>query len=290
MTHSHPHPPGARLALAVVVTILLVLIKGLGAWFGHSLALEADAAHSLGDVGALGLAWYADQQRHRPPTASLTFGWGRVEILTGLLNALVLWGLAVYLGWTALHQWAHPETANAGVMALAAAIALVANGGLAWSFRNPEDLNRRSTLWHLLTDAAGSLGVLIAAGILAVTGWGPINAMVTLAIAALMVWGPWSVIRETLRILLEATPTAVPIVDITHGMEAVAGVGRVHDLHVWAVGSQQWALTCHVELVETSRSAQTILCDLHECLAQYGIDHTTIQLETPAESHAEPPW
>lgn len=289
---SHTHIPAApnRFAAAFAVTAGLVALKAFGAWAGHSLALGADAAHSLGDVGALGLAWYADRQRHRPPTAALTFGWGRVEILAGLLNALVLWGLAGALGWTAIRQWNLPAPASAGIMAVASIISLVVNGVLAWGFQDAQDVNRRSTLWHLLTDAAGSLGVLVGAGILAATGWQPINAVVTLAIAILMVWGPWSIIRDTLRILLEATPAEVPIADITKRMEAVPGVARVHDLHVWAVGSQQWALACHVEIAESPPSAQTVLCDLHECLAEYGIDHTTIQLETAAEAHAEPPW
>lgn len=290
MSHAHAPAASGRFAAAFAVTASLVVLKALGAWAGHSLALGADAAHSLGDVGALGLAWYADRQRHRPPTAALTFGWGRVEILVGLLNALVLWGMAGVLGWIAIRQWTHPTEASAGIMAIASAVALGVNGVLAWGFRDPKDMNRQSTLWHLLTDAMGSFGVLVGAGILAATGWQPVNAVVTLGIAILMVWGPWSIIRDTLRILLEATPAAVPIADITGRMEAIPGVARVHDLHVWAVGSQQWALACHVEMVESPPSAQTVLCDLHECLAGYGIDHTTIQLETAEEVHTEPPW
>ncbi len=279
-----------RFATALIATASLVLLKVLGAWAGHSLALGADAAHSLGDVGALGLAWYADRQRNRPPTDVLTFGWGRVEILVGLLNALVLWALAGALGWAAVRQWSHPTAANAEIMALAAGVALVVNGVLAWNFRESEDLNRRSTWWHLMTDAAGSLGVLVGASILAATGWRPINAVVTLAIVLLMIWGPWSIIRDTFRILLEATPAKVPLADIAAKMQAVPGVARVHDLHVWAVGSQQWALACHIELAASPPSAQTVLCDLHDCLAGFGFDHTTIQLETSAEAHPEPGW
>lgn len=291
MSHSHHHPaPGAHaFRSAVWVTVGLVIVKAFGARISHSLALSADAAHSLGDVGALGMAWYADRQYRKAPTDTLTFGWGRVEILVGLLNALVLWLLAGVFFWSGIHQWIHPTPANPGIMALAASLALVVNLVLAWWFRQPDDINGQSTLWHLLSDAAGSLGVLVGAGILGTTGWTPINAVVTIIIAGLMVVGPWSVIRDALRVLLEATPTEVPVADITRRMEALPGVSRVHDLHIWVVGSHQWALSCHVSVVGTPAS-QELLCDLHDCLADYGIDHSTIQLETAAEAHEEPPW
>lgn len=292
MSHTHPHAHGTsgRFTVALIVTIGLVVLKAIGAWAGHSLALGADAAHSLGDVGALGLAWYADRQQRRPPTPALTFGWGRVEILAGLVNALVLWGLAGAMAWRAVGQWTHPAIANPGIMAGASALALIINGVLAWLFRDPTDLNQRSTAWHLLTDAAGSLSVLVGAGILAVTGWEPINAVVTWGIAALMFWGPWSIIRDTLRILLEATPPAVPLGEITAHMESVPGVTKVHDLHVWAVGSQQWALASHVTLTADAPPAQDVLCHLHDVLSAQGINHCTIQIETAAEAHPHPPW
>lgn len=291
--HHHAHPQAgtaSRLfARAVVVTIMLVLIKSLGAWWGHSLALGADAAHSLGDAGALGLAWYADHQRRRPPEAHLTFGWGRIEVLVGLANALLLWVLAGGLGWDALQHW-HQGAASPLVMALAAALSLIANGLLAWGFRDPDDLNRRSTLWHLASDSAGSFGVLLAALVLRLAGWTPVNAVVTLLIAVLMVWGGWGVVRDTVRVLLEAAPASIPLDDLIGRMETVRGVDRVHDLHVWTIGSHEPALACHVTLLEAAPPPQDVLCDLHDLLATYGIDHTTIQVETSAESHPEPSW
>jgi cobalt-zinc-cadmium efflux system protein len=278
------------LGRALAVTAALVVIKAIGAWWSHSLALGADAAHSLGDVGALGLAWYADWQRRQPPTPQLTFGWGRVEVLVALLNAIVLWALAGGLVWEAILQWQHPTPSKSLIMALAAGIALIINAALAWGFRDPQDLNRRSTLWHLVTDAAGSLGVLIGAVILSLTGWDRVNSVITVVIAGLMVFGAWGIMRDTVRVLLEATPAALPIANITQYIESIPGVARVHDLHVWTVGSGQLALACHVNLSPTAPPSQEVLCQLHDVLAQHGIDHTTIQLETPAESHREPSW
>ncbi len=121
--HGHGVPGG--FGYAVAVTMVLIIAKVVGAWWGHSVALGADAAHSLGDVGDLGFAWCADRQRHRPPTAYFTFGWGRLEVLAGLTNALSLWVLAGALGWDALQHWQQPQ-ANAGIMAAAAGVSLVA--------------------------------------------------------------------------------------------------------------------------------------------------------------------
>lgn len=291
MSHSHASPSDSRGAFtrAVAVEVALVIIKALGAWWGHSLALGADAGHSVGDVGALGLAAYADRKRRQPPTQQLTFGWGRLEVLMGLLNALLLWGLAGGMSWQAIAHWQQP-TANAFIMAVAATLSLVTNGVLAWGFRDAHDLNARSTLWHLATDSAGSFAVLLAAGVLQYTGWTPINAVVTLVIAALMVWGGWGVVRDTVSVLLEAAPATLRTEDLTRTLEAVSGVNRIHDLHVWAVSSDQPALACHVTLDADAPPAQDVLCQLHDVLAEQGIDHSTIQIETAEEAHVEPPW
>ena len=284
---------GTPFQTALVITAALVALKALGGIWSHSLALEADAVHSLGDAAALGLAWYADKVHRRPPTTRLTFGWGRTEVLIGLLNAVVLWILAAVFIVEAWVQWHHPAVANAPLMAITSALALLMNGLLAGIFRHPQDLNRRSAYWHLLTDAAGSFGVLVAAVVLGLTGWAPVNAVMTVAIAVLMVWGAWGVVRDTVRVLLEGTPSSFPLVEITQRMESVTGVHHVHDLHVWSVGSTQLALACHVTLQEQESQilkSQDILCDLHDVLAAYGIHHTTIQLETGVDVHPEPPW
>lgn len=292
--HRHTHTPvqSSAFALAFTATMALVVVKLVAGVWAQSLALKADAVHSLGDVGALALAWYADRSRQRPPTHRLTFGWGRTEILVGLLNALALWGLAVTFVWQAWQAWHHPVPANPVIMAIAALISLVANGILAKRFVHSHDLNRQSTFWHLVSDAAGSLGVLAAAIILFFTKWQPINAVTTVAIALLMFWGAWGVVRDTISILLEAAPASLPMADIIKELERVPHVERVHDLHVWTIGSHQPALSCHVRLKNHTPlpPSQEILCDLHDILERWGIDHSTIQVETHEETHSEPSW
>ncbi len=292
MNHEHDHSDSSTFKLAFIVTIILVIAKAWGGIWANSLALEADAVHSVSDVAALGLAWYADRLQRRPPSQRMSFGWGRTEILIGLLNAVVLWILAAWFLWQAWHQWIHPVITNAPVMAVTAILALITNTILAMAFSHGDDFNRRSTFWHLLTDAAGSAGVLVAAGILGVFGWLPINSVITVAIAILMVWGSWGIIRDTLHVLLESTPKDISLQAIMASLEAVPGVERVHDLHAWTVGSHQLALACHVTMMPTTpiSDSQTLLCQLHDLLASYGIHHTTIQMETADEIHSEPDW
>jgi cobalt-zinc-cadmium efflux system protein len=290
---SHTHHASGRVFLeAFLATVALVAIKAIGAYVGHSLALAADAAHSLGDVAALGLGWYAERQLMRPPTVHLTFGWGRIEVLVGLVNAVVLWILAAILGWEAWRQWFYPSLASPPIMAGAAALALLVNLVLAWRFRVRQNLNQDSIFWHLTSDGLGSLGVLVAAAVITATGFQGASSLVTFAIALLIVWGAWGVVRGTLRVLLEATPAWLPLDDVLAALAEVPGVVRVHDLHVWSVGSQQAALACHVQ-VDESRAAgagQDLLCELHDLLASFGIEHTTIQVETASEVHSEPSW
>ncbi len=290
--HSHSNANSSAFKIAFIVTILLVILKAFGGIWADSLALQADAVHSLSDVAALGLAWYADRIQRRPPSPGMSFGWGRTEVLIGLLNAVVLWILAAVFLWQAWFQWRHPVFANAALMAVTAILALITNALLAAAFSHADDFNRRSTFWHLLTDAAGSAGVLIAALVLGLLGWARINSVMTVVIAVLMVWGSWGIIRDTLRVLLESTPAGVSLESITQSLEAVPGVDRIHDLHVWTVGSHQLALACHATMTASTpvSASQDILCQLHDILGTYDIHHTTIQMETANEVHDEPDW
>lgn len=290
--HSHSDAHSAAFKFAFIATILLVVVKAIGGFWAQSLALQADAVHSLSDVAALGLAWYADRIQRRPPSHQMSFGWGRTEVLIGLVNAVVLWILAAVFIGQAWHQWLHPVAANAPIMAITASLAVITNALLARTFSDADDFNRKSTFWHLLSDAAGSAGVLVAAAVLGVFGWAPINSVMTVAIAILMVWGSWGIIRDTLRVLLESTPVGVSLEAITQSLEEVSGVERIHDLHIWTVGSHQLALACHVTMTPATpiSESQDLLCQLHDLLATYDIHHTTIQMETAREMHNEPDW
>jgi cobalt-zinc-cadmium efflux system protein len=279
----------APFAAALAVTLTLVALKAAAGTWGHSLAVVADAGHSLGDAGAMGLAWYADARSRRQPAAAFTFGGGRAEVLMGLANALLLWVLAGALSWQAWHSWT-AGGALPGLMAAAALASLAANGLMTWAFRHPGTLNAASVARHVAADGAASLGVLLAAAVLWATGWTPVNAVATLVIAALMVWSGWGVVRDAVRVLMEAAPRELALDHLVAAMTAVEGVDEVHDLHVWTVGSQQPALACHIRIGGGGPDPDAVLCALHDVLAGYGIHHSTIQIDRAADPHPEPAW
>jgi cobalt-zinc-cadmium efflux system protein len=291
-TPDDPPAMGRRLRRALLVTVALIGVKAAGAAASHSLALWADAGHSLSDVGALLLSWYGWRQAQRAPTAAMTFGFARTEVLVALVNSVVLIALAAGLVWAAVVRALHPVVVDSTVMLVTAALALGVNAVLARDFHGDPNVNVRATWLHLATDAATSLGVLLAALAIAWSRSPWVDPAVTVAIAAAMVWSAWQVAEETIAILMEGVPPQVSVEAVEAALSRVPGVVRVHDLHVWRIGSGQTALACHVAVSEAWRVAdgQEILCRLHEALEPMGIDHVTIQLESGQEPHHEPRW
>ncbi len=283
---------GSRLQWALWVTIGLIAVKAIGAWLSHSLALWADAGHSLTDVAAIALSWYAWRQAQRPPTPSMTFGYARMEVLVALLNGVVLLGLAGALVVEAVVRALHPTAVSPAIMLAAATVALGVDMVLALWFHGSRNVNIRATWIHLLTDALSSFGVLVGAVLIWVSRSGIVDPVLTVLIAAAMVIGTWRVLQEAIAILLEATPPGIAIPRVEAALSAVSGVSRVHDLHVWRIGSGQTALACHVAVPESLLVAdsQDLLCRLHDALEPLGVTHVTIQLETEREAHDEPDW
>jgi cobalt-zinc-cadmium efflux system protein len=262
----------------------------VGAWRSHSLALWADAGHTLTDLAAIGLSWYAFRQLRRPPTARMSFGFARIEVLVAFANALLLAAVAITLVAESVVQWRHPVVSNPSLMMLTAAIALGIYGGLVLGFHHQDNLNLYGTWLHLLSDAASSLAVLVGGALLAITHWMPINPLLTILIAAAMIVSTGRILREGLGILMEATPPGIEPTAITEVLQAVDGVERIHDLHIWRIGSGQTALACHVGVGPrwAGHDPQILLCELHDALESIGINHVTIQLEHGEETHHEP--
>lgn len=283
---------GRHLGLALLLTVLLIAVKVVSAALSGSLALWADAGHSLIDVGAIGLSWVAWRQARRPPTAAMTFGYARTEVLAALSNSVLLIVVAVWLGLEAAGEWSHPSPVHMPVMIGAAVVALAVNALIARRLHGDSNVNVRGTLVHVATDAGSSLGVLAAAVVIQVTGFVRADALVTFLIAALMVAGTWRVLEEAIGILMEATPPGVDGTALSRILEQEPEVIRVHDLHIWRIGSGQTALACHVAVGGglSMEQSQDLLCRLHDALIPRGVHHVTIQLETPEEAHREPVW
>jgi len=289
-THAgHAHAPATaaaqswrRLAVTLALTGVVMLVELVGGVWTGSLALLADAAHMLTDAGALGLALFAIWIAHRPPTPAKTYGYYRAEILAALVNALVLFVVAGAILAEAWHRWRSPGDVLAGPMAAVAALGLAVNVLSAALLHRAaaESLNVRAAYLEVVSDALSSLAALLAAGVMLATGWTGADAVASALIVLLIVPRTWVLLRQAINVLLEGTPPHLELREIEAAMRAVPGVRRVHDLHVWTLTSGREAMSAHVVVQDVGESDR-LLGELHALLhARFGIDHTTVQLET----------
>src|SRR2546425_3939712 len=285
---AHAHRPTAaarsrpRLLTTLGLTAAFLVVEVLGALFTGSLALFADAAHMLTDVGGLGLALFAIWAASRPPTPAKTYGYYRAEILAALVNALLLLAVAGAILVEAWERLRHPSAVLGGPMLAIGGLGLVVNLIGAWLLHRDaaHSLNVRAAYLEVLSDAVSSLGVLIAAGVVLATGWTPADALVSAGIALFIVPRTLGLLRQAVNVLLEGVPAHLDLAAIEGAMTEVRGVVRVHDLHVWTLTSGREAMSAHVVVVDV-RESERLLDALHGVLhTRFGIDHTTIQLET----------
>jgi cobalt-zinc-cadmium efflux system protein len=287
--HAHDHgrtTAASRSRSALVTTLALTVAFMLvelaaGLWTG-SLALVADAGHMLTDAGALALALFASWVAARPPTPAKTYGYYRAEILAALVNAVVLLvvaGVVLYESWRRILT---PSPVLGVPMAVVAAAGLAVNVTGAWLLHRGarESLNVRAAYLEVVSDALSSLAVLVAAVVVITTGVTVADPLASAAIALLIVPRTWRLLRQAVNVLLEGTPAHLELTEIEAAMTQVAGVRRVHDLHVWTLTSGREAMSAHVVVADV-RESERLLEALHAVLhARFGIDHTTIQLET----------
>jgi cobalt-zinc-cadmium efflux system protein len=236
----------------------------------------------LTDAGALGLALFATWIAARPPTPAKTYGYYRAEILAALVNALLLLVVSGAIFTEAWRRWQAPAPVLAGPMAAVAAAGLGINVVCAWLLHRGAagSLNVRAAYLEVVSDALSSLATLVAAGIVLVTGWTGADPMAGVVISLLIVPRTWALLKQAVNVLLEGTPPHLELGEVEAAMCAVAGVRRVHDLHVWTLTSGREAMSAHV-VVDDVRESERLLDGLHALLhARFGIDHTTIQIET----------
>lgn len=257
--------------------MLLELVGGL---LANSLALLADAGHMLADVAALGLALFVAHLAQRPATAQRTFGLLRLEILAALVNGAVLIAIALGIAIEAVERLRTPAAVDARLLAGVASIGLLANIAAATMLHrgHQHSLNQRAAYFHVLSDLAGSVGVLLAAAIVLFTGWTAADPLISVAISALILAGAWRLVRESVDVLLEATPRHIALDDVHAGLTAVPGVRAIHDLHVWTVTSGVVAMSAHLVVPDPS-AHQRVLEESQSRMARLGIDHVTVQIE-----------
>lgn len=262
--------------------IVLLVVAGLRA---HSLALLSEAGHNLSDFLALLLSLAAVFLQARPPNSTKTYGYHRAGVLVALVNSASLVIVSFFIFYEAFRRVQHPEPVHAGLMIWVAAAGVVMNGVIAWLlYRTSQDVNIRSALLHEVGDTLSTAAVIAGGWAILLTRQYWIDSALSFGIGALILWSAFGIVRETLNILLEGTPRGMKLDSIETAMRSIDGVNDVHDLHVWSIGSETHALSCHIAIADIPTSASDrILRDVKELLLRdFKIDHTTIQFE-----HAE---
>lgn len=281
--HNHTHGLARNsLRLAFFLTLLILIAEVVGGLLANSLALLSDAGHVVTDIFALGLAWFATVQAERPPNARKTFGYHRVGILAAMVNAVTLIVIAFAILLEAVQRFQHPEKVQPHIMFLAAGIGIVINLIIGFGlFKEASNLNVRAAMLHVFGDVGASAGVIVAGFIILLTGWTFVDPLLSDGIAVLIAIGAWRILRETTDILLEAVPKGVSMPGLVKDMRSVKGIEDVHDLHVWSITSNMYALSCHALISDLPPSdSSVILQSLNTMLSEkYHIGHVTIQFE-----------
>ena len=290
--HSHGHAHGGsagsrnrrRLAITLGLVTAYMVAEVVGGIVTNSLALLADAGHMLSDAAALALSLFAIWIAQKPATPTHTYGYYRTEILAALINGATLVAISFYVFYEAYERLGEPPEVQGGLMMV------IALGGLAinliglWILNagRDESLNVRGAWLHVLTDALGSVGAIIAGALIWAFGWNWADPAASVLIGILVLYSSWALLKETVAVLMEGAPGNVNVDEVRESIRAVPGVLAVHDLHIWTITSGMVAMSSHV-VVADGHYGQAILKEIRKPLHdRFGIDHCTIQLE-----HAE---
>ncbi len=270
---------------ALIINLIFLAIEVIGGILTNSLALLADAGHMATDVGALILALLMAHISRRPATPERTFGLLRAEVLGAFVNGATLVLIVGLIFWEAWKRFGNAAPVDGPFMMAIAIIGFLANlvSAIILSKGSRKNINMRGAFLHMVADAMGSIGVVIAGSIIWLTGWYPIDSVASGVIGLLILWSSWGFIKETMNILLEATPGNIDFLEVKSSLEAIEHIEEVHDLHIWTITSGMPVLSAHISLAsccsETTHwqkcleEAQKLLKD------RFGIEHTTLQVE-----------
>ena len=283
--HAHSHAPhaasmGRAFFIGIVLNTAFILLEIFYGLKIDSLALLADAGHNVSDVLGLLMAWGALWLSRFPGNERFTYGLQSGTMLAALANALLLLVAVGIIIWEAIRRFAEPEPILTGTMMAVAGLGILVNGFTALLFmKGQHDLNVRGAFLHMAADAGISLGVVISALVIALTGWLWLDSAVSIVIALVIVVGTWGLLRDALRLVLHAVPEQIRLSEVRDYLQSIEGVERVHDLHVWAMSTTQVALSVHLYLPQTAPPKGLLHHISHELEERFGIHHATIQLE-----------
>lgn len=287
---THPSAAGAgriRLVLVLLISAMVFVAELVTGLFTNSLALLADSAHVFTDVTGVALALAAIWFAARPATDRRSYGHYRVEILAAVVNAVLLFGIAAVVLIEAARRFTQEPEILTGPMVLVAAGGLAANVVSAALLRGPAgtSLNMRGAYLEVLADTLGSVAVLVAGGVIALTGFRTADAIASAFIGVLIIPRTWSLLRDALEVLLEATPRGMQMAHVRQHILETPGVRELHDLHVWTITSGMNVISAHV-VVNADADRALVLRELSRCLADdFDIEHSTFQLEGPDHKH-----
>ena len=273
-------PQSKRLWIVLGLTAAFMVAEVVGGVLSNSLALLADSGHMLADVGALALSLIAMRMALHPPSPDRTFGYVRMEILAALVNGATLLLVSGWIVWEAWGRLGAPQEVDGPLMMAVAGVGLIVNvvgAGLLHSHAH-ENLNMRGAYLHVLGDLLGSIGAIGAGALILLTGWTPIDAVVSMAIAGLIVLGAWRLVKEATGVLLEMVPAHVNMEDVLGDLQSIPNIHSVHDLHVWTLTSGFVALSGHAVLDDPTHH-QRVLDEIRGRMERRGIGHVTFQLE-----------
>ena len=283
--HAHAHAPGnfgAAFAIGIALNMAFVIVGAAFGIIGHSMALLADAGHNLGDVLGLVVAWIASVLVHRAPSQRFTYGVRGTSILAALFNAVFLLVATGAIALEAIRRFFEPEPVAGNIVMFVAAIGILINVFTALLFLRGRktDLNIRGAFLHMASDAAVSVGVVIAGAAIVLTGRHWIDPAASLAISVVIVAGTWGLLRDSLSMSLNAVPPHVDAGAVRDYLGSVTGVCAVHDLHIWAMSTTETALTCHLVIPGGHPGDDALHAISRQLSRRFGIPHATIQVET----------
>jgi len=285
MSHHHDHhelTAGGNRALraGLVLVLLFAVVEAVGGWWSGSLALLGDAGHMFSDAVALAVAVLAGRLALQPPSARHSFGLVRAEVVAALVNGLFMLLVVSSIVYHAIQRLQQPQPVAGGMVMAIAAVGLVINIVVALRLhRGEQTLNVRAALLHVLGDLLGSVAALVAGLVILLTGWWPIDPILSLLICVLILISSLRLLRDVLHVIMQGVPAGIELAEVERTMLGVAGVTSIHDLHIWTLASGQVVLSAHVVMEELPRW-EMVLAELRQCLEQhYGIRHVTLQPE-----------
>jgi cobalt-zinc-cadmium efflux system protein len=286
--HHGPVAPGDRRYLvAIGLSLTIVAVETIGGFLANSTALVADAGHVLSDVLGLALAGGATWLAARPASGRRTYGFGKATVLAALANGVVLIFVSGGIALEAVNRLLKPEGVGSLLVMATAGVGVIINSITALMFARgrEQDLNVRGVFLHMAGDAGISVGVIVAAGVILLTGWTWLDPVVSLAIVAVIVWGTWGLLREAADLALDAAPADADLESIHDFLSRSSGVIEVHDLHLWAMSTTEMALTAHLVRPQHD-GGDAFRADLaHELEHRFGVRHATLQIEQARGDH-----